>query len=87
MNFKLIATADLRQHEFAALAGVSRVTTNLWVQGKMAPHRFIRTDIENLMAGIQAALESNQLPIAKSIPRHLRLQSIREAVSSQAQPH
>lgn len=87
MNFNLIATAGLLQHEFAALAGVSRVTTNLWVKGKMMPHRFIRTDTENLLDSIAAAIESHKLPLAPSVPKHQRLQSIREAVSSQAQPH
>lgn len=86
MDFNIIATADLRQHEFAALAGVSRVTTNLWVSGKMAPHRFIRADIENLIAEIKIALENKHLPIDRGVPKHLRMRTIREAVSSLAQP-
>jgi DNA-binding XRE family transcriptional regulator len=86
MNFNLIATAGLMQHEFAALAGVSRVTVNLWVKGKMMPHRYIRMDTENLLDGIAAAIESNQLPIAKGVSKHLRMGAIREVVASMAQP-
>ena len=85
MDFSLIHRADVRQHEFADLCGVTRVTVNLWVQGKMMPHRFIRAHIETALDGVAAALESAQLPLPPSIPKHQRLQALRTAVAPAAQ--
>lgn len=86
MDFSLLARADVRQHEFADLCGVTRVTVNLWVQGKMAPHRFIKDNIETVMAGLAAAVESARLPLPPSIPKHQRMQALRDAVAPAAQP-
>lgn len=84
MDFTLIHRADVRQHEFAELCGVSRVTVNLWVQGKMMPHRFIRTNIEAALDSVAAALQSAQLPLPLSIPKHQRQQALRVAVAPAA---
>lgn len=86
MDFTLIQRADVRQHEFADLCGVTRVTVNLWVQGKMAPHRFIRSNIEAVLDSVRAALESAHLPLSPGIPKHQRLQALRDAVAPAAQP-
>lgn len=86
MDFTLIQRADLRQHEFADLCGVTRVTVNLWVQGKMAPHRFIKDHVETALSGLAAAVESHQLPLPASIPKHQRLQALRDAVAPATQP-
>ena len=86
MDFTLISRADLRQHEFADLCGVTRVTVNLWVQGKMAPHRFIRADVGAALGGIADALKAGQLPLTAGIPKHQRLQALRDAVAPTMQP-
>lgn len=86
MDFTLITRADLRQHEFADLCGVTRVTVNLWVQGKMMPHRFIRAGIEAHLDALSAALACGQLPLPPSIAKHQRLQALRDAVAPVLQP-
>ena len=66
MDFTVIERADLRQHEFAELVPVSRVTVNIWVQGHKAPHRYILSKVKTLVAVLEAAIEAGDLPMAKS---------------------
>ena len=65
MDFNLIAKAGLTQREFAELADVSRATTNLWVRGKMNPHRFIESHVSALLTNIQKGMEAGALPLTQ----------------------
>lgn len=62
MDFELISKAGLKQKEFADLLGVTRTTVNLWVTGKMKPHRLLRTNVERALAALTKGIDSNQLP-------------------------
>ena len=66
MDFTVIARGGLKQTEFSALVGVSRVTTNLWVRGKMSPHRFIKAKVAAVLAHLQSAIENGELPLQQT---------------------
>lgn len=67
LDFTVVARAGLTQREFAALVGVSRVTTNLWVSGKMNPHRLIRARAVSTVAVLEKAILNAKLPLPQSI--------------------
>lgn len=66
LNYDTIADAGLTQSEFAELCGVSRVTVNLWIKGKMNPHRFVRDRVAEVLDQIREAHTKGSLPVAKS---------------------
>lgn len=66
MDFGLIARAGLTQKEFAELCDVSRTTVNLWVTGKMNPHRFVRENIERNLAQLAQCVDEGKLPLPNS---------------------
>jgi DNA-binding XRE family transcriptional regulator len=82
LDFTVIERADLTQQEFADAAGVSRVTTNKWVMGKMSPHMYIRDRITDLLEVLEAAIEDNALPLPHGVPKHKRPAAIRAAISA-----
>ena len=63
MDFTVIARAGLTQVEFSLLAGVNRVTANMWVRGKMSPHKYIRAKVQALLALLEEALTHELLPV------------------------
>jgi DNA-binding XRE family transcriptional regulator len=63
MDFTIITKAGLTQQEFGALVGVSRVTTNTWVRGKMEPHRFIKAQVAAVLRALQKAVKGGDLPL------------------------
>lgn len=65
MDFTLISKAGLTQQEFGDLVGVSRVTTNTWVRGRMEPHRFIKAHVASVLAALKKALASHALPTSR----------------------
>lgn len=81
MDFAVIAAAGLTQAEFAEVAGVSRITVNSWVRGKMRPHRYIKLDVEALLVKIEAALHNKVLPLAANIVRDHRVAAVLTALS------
>jgi transcriptional regulator with XRE-family HTH domain len=62
MDFTLIRAAGLTQKEFASLCEVTRTTVNLWLAGKMQPHKFICKRVERVLGVIERAVEENKLP-------------------------
>lgn len=80
MDFSLIERAGLTQREFGSLCGVSRVTVNLWVTNKMGPHRYIRDRVSSILEAIGVALDGDQLPLARSIPRERRGEALENIV-------
>ncbi len=63
MDFSAIASAGLTQAEFAKLVGVSRVTVNTWVRGKMHPHHFISDKVDAALARLRKATRAGTLPL------------------------
>lgn len=91
MDFAVIARARLTQSEFAALAGVSRVTVNTWVKGAMNPHRFISARVGGLLADIKLASETGYLPLdtgkGKRGKRGNRMEAITSAIAAARYNH
>jgi transcriptional regulator with XRE-family HTH domain len=54
LDFSILKTAGLSQGDFALLSGVTRVTVNLWVNGK-PPSRFLREKLADLLAAGEKA--------------------------------
>lgn len=67
-NFSILKTADIPQGEFASMCGVSRVTVNLWINGKVSPNRFLRDKVDDLLDRIERAVNNKMLPL----PGHIR---------------
>lgn len=62
MNFQRALDAGLTQSELAHVLGVSRVTVNLWVHGKMKPHRYNIEHVRQRMGLLDSAIERHLLP-------------------------
>ena len=84
MDFTIVQRAGMTQLEFSALAGVSRVTTNMWCRGKMSPHKYIRARIAALLHALESAVADAQLPIEEGIPKAERVARIKERVRTAA---
>ncbi len=82
LDFTVIDRAGLTQQEFADAAEVSRVTTNKWVMGKMAPHRYIKERITELLGVLENAIEEERLPLPSGMPKHKRPAAIRAVIST-----
>jgi DNA-binding XRE family transcriptional regulator len=82
MDFTVIARGGMTQGEFAALCGISRVTTNLWVRGKMQPHRYTKAKIVLLLEYLESAIRFGDLPLSDSVAS--RDASLRAAVKRAA---
>lgn len=65
-DFTIVARAGLTQKEFATLTGVSRATVNLWVRGKMKPHRYLKTKAARVVSALEKAIVDATLPLPKS---------------------
>jgi DNA-binding XRE family transcriptional regulator len=63
MDFTVIERAGLTQQDFATLVGVSRVTTNAWVGGKLLPHKYVRAKIVAILGHLEDALAFGALPL------------------------
>lgn len=82
MDFSTIDRAGLTQGEFAHLVAVTRTTVNMWVRGKMQPHRFIADGVADMLATLEAAIERGDLPLAKTVSRSKRIERIVELVTT-----
>lgn len=82
-NFSPIRNAGLTQGEFAHLVGVSRVTVNLWCNGK-SPSKFLFEKIERVLNAITKAHDAGALPLErpKGKPKAQHLEDIRAAIAS-----
>lgn len=77
MQFDVIARAGLTQQEFGALAGVSRVSVNTWVKGKVQPNKFIGSKIAALLGFLEAALGDEALPLQRSVAKVDRAETLK----------
>lgn len=62
-DFTVISRAKLTQEEFAKIAGVSRVTANMWVRAKVQPHKYVSTKIATLLRHLECAITFGTLPL------------------------
>ena len=62
-DFSLIAQAGLTQQDAADYLGLSRVTINYWVQGRVEPHPWIKEDVGAFLAKLRAAIDAGRLPV------------------------
>lgn len=86
MNFDVVGLSGLTQEEFAALAGVSRVTVNTWIGGHMQPHRYIKAQIEQLLWEVEIAVATGALPLDKAIQKSQRVAEARKAIGQTVAP-
>lgn len=72
LQLKAVADAGLTQTELAKVLGVSRVTVNLWINGKMKPHRYNAAHVARRLELLQQAVEADLIPkpSPKRKPRH-----------------
>jgi DNA-binding XRE family transcriptional regulator len=83
LDFSVISRAGLTQQEFATIGGVSRVTVNMWVKGRMAPHRFISAKIAALLRHLENAIEHASLPLPVNTPKGDRVVSFKRVISGE----
>lgn len=80
--FAVIAHSGMTQGEFAQIVGVTRVTTNLWVKGKMRPNRYVAERVNKLLSSIAAAVDQGHLPLPPATPKHKRLESLKRVIDA-----
>lgn len=61
LDFKPLDDAQVTQTEFAAILGVSRITTNRWIRGAM-PSPLARRSAQALLDELAKAVEAGLLP-------------------------
>lgn len=85
IDFSVARQAGLSQSELAAVLGVSRVTVNLWVKGKMKPHRYNVDNVRARMALLAAAIKHNLIPKhdRRRTPRHAAISSALQRVQTE----
>ena len=79
MNFKIALDAGLSQSELANVLGVTRTTVNLWLNGKMKPHRYNEDHVRQRMDLLIEAIRSKMIP-PKSTRRKPRHEAIATAI-------
>jgi transcriptional regulator with XRE-family HTH domain len=83
LNFAFLAVAGVSQGEFAVLCGVSRVTVNLWVNGRSTPHRYLVPHVTTVLDSIAAAFDAHRLPIPGHIKKgSAHLSAVRAATAT-----
>lgn len=85
LDFSVISAAQLTQVEFASLCGVNRVTVNLWVKGKMQPHRFHRDHVHHTLLALERGLTDHELPLPADLTSAQRLEQIKAIVTESPQ--
>ena len=79
VDFSAVRDSGLSQAEIARVLGVSRVTVNLWLNGKMNPHRYNAHNVELAVNSLTAAIKSGLIP-KRTKGRSLNAEQIRAAI-------
>ena len=87
MNLSSFAQAGLSQSEIAGALGVSRVTVNLWLNGKTKPHQLHADRIRRRAQLLDAAINGNMIPPRdrKRKPRHAAIEAVLDQLNNIAQ--
>lgn len=85
MNFATAIEAGLTQGELARAIGVSRVTINLWLNGKMKPHRYNAANIAASLEILGKAIAQGLIPrpLSRRKPRHEGIAKAMQQVTAQ----
>lgn len=78
-DFTVVARAGLTQAEFAMIAGVSRVSANMWIRGKITPHKYSETKIESILVQLENAIKHKLLPLDRALSKAARAAYIGDA--------
>jgi transcriptional regulator with XRE-family HTH domain len=84
MDFTIIERAGLRQDQFGDLVGASRVTVNLWVNGKFKPRTTKRGKVAQVIKALETAVADGRLPIKDR--REEELDAILKQIAENLQP-
>lgn len=82
MSKELLKKAEIGVSEFAKLAGVSRVTASLWINGHAAPHQLHKEKIERLWVAISIACGDCTLPLGGKVPKEDRAAKLAEVIAA-----
>lgn len=82
MSKELLKQAEIGVGEFAKLAGVSRVTASLWVNGHAEPHSLHKEKIDKLWVAISTACGDASLPLGGKVPKADRAAKLAEVVAA-----
>lgn len=80
--FKPVKQAKLTVQEFAAIAGVSRVTASLWLNGHKKPHMLHASKIGTIINAIELAIDKDKLPLSNTVPRLDRLVNLKKIITA-----
>lgn len=72
--------ANIGVGNFAKIAGVSRVTASLWINGHTKPHMLHADKIAVILASIKLALDKGLLPIPLNVVRKERFDKTKSAI-------
>lgn len=81
IDFSAIHRAGLTQSEFADICAVNRITVNLWVKGKMQPHRYNRDHVAMCILATDNAIKARKLPLPSGLKGDRRIAALRSALS------
>lgn len=82
-DFSPLTVAKLSQGDFAAMIGVSRVTVNLWCNGR-PPSKFLVEKIQKTLDAVRKASDAGKLPIKhrRGLTREQRIAALTDAIGS-----
>jgi DNA-binding XRE family transcriptional regulator len=79
-DFSVLAKAGLTQDDFAKLVGVSRVSVNMWMRGKVKPHTLVHDKITKLLVSVEYAVDNGFLPLQERLARGERFSARKAAL-------
>lgn len=82
MDFAALKKTGVTQTEFAAIAGVSRVTVSNWTRNEAEVHDARKPKIARLLDILSKAHADGKLPLPQPTPRANRLLEIKKVIAS-----
>lgn len=79
LDFSFTKDAAISQVELAKALGVSRVTVNMWINGRMHPHHLHERRISAKLDALREAVAAGEIP---PVTTEGREQAIADAVAS-----
>lgn len=82
IDFSVVRESDLSQVELAHVLGVSRITVNLWLNGKSSPHRYNEGNVSAKITALNKAIKDKMLPVKPAKGKAPRAPAIKALVDS-----